>query len=242
MFENLLDEVLTEYYMNEFSICSTVPEHKFSLKHRLAMKKIFKRFERNVDCLRSKHSETQATAIDFTERRFRFTPKRVLLLVIIILLATLAGCSVVYFTSQSFRGKVYSDNTELFPINTENCPTTIEEKYYLPEIPDGFEVLQNSSNPFYVYSSYINNSTSESFFIRQFVKTDFSPIHYNTEKCDFQEVDINGHCALLLDYNNIEKNTLSVIWDNGDYVIEICGNLAKNDLLNLAKSAKVLEN
>lgn len=32
-----------------------------------------------------------------------------------------------YFVSNSFRGKVNNDNTELFVINTENCPSTIED-------------------------------------------------------------------------------------------------------------------
>ena len=241
MFENLLDEVLTEYYMNEFSFCSTVPEHKFSLKHRLAMKKIFKRFERNVDCLRSKHFETQAAAIDFTERRFRFTPKRVLLLVIIILLATLAGCSVVYFTSQNFRGKVYSDNTELFPINTENCPTTIEEKYYLPEIPDGFEVLQNSSNPFYEFVSYINRQTGQTISLGQYVKSEFHSFHFNTEKGDLIEVEINGCYGLFIDLSDEENNISDVIWDNGDYILKVSGNFTKSILPDLAESTKILE-
>ena len=34
-----------------------------------------------------------------------------------------------YFVSNSFRGKVNNDNTELFVINTENCPSTIEDIY-----------------------------------------------------------------------------------------------------------------
>ena len=66
MFENLLDEVLTEYYLKELSIYLTVPEHKFSLKHRIAMKKIFKRYERNTRQLRSK--SIQSAVSDFSKR------------------------------------------------------------------------------------------------------------------------------------------------------------------------------
>ena len=32
------------------------------------------------------------------------------------------------------------------------------------------------------------------------------------------------------------------MWDNDDYILEIDGNLPKDGLLELAKSAKVLEN
>lgn len=239
MFENLLDEVLTEYYTKEFSIYSTVPEHKFSLKHRIAMKKIFKRYELNTMLLRSK--EVLSPLSDFSERKFLLTPKRLLVLVIIVLLAALAGCSIVYFTSYSFRGEVHSDNTELFAINLENCPTVIEEKYFLPEIPEGFEVLQTTSSPFNKYISYINKQTEQTITLRQSVKSEFGSIHFNTEKGELIEIEINGHNGLLIDLSDEENTFFDIIWDNGDYILKISGNLPKNDLLNLAQSAKVLE-
>lgn len=47
---------------------------------------------------------------------------------------------------------------------------------------------------------------------------------------------------MFLDISNDKQIFTGVIWDNGDYILELSGNLAKNDLLNLAYSAKVLEN
>lgn len=92
MFENLLDEVLTEYYAKELLIYSTVPEHKFSLKHRRAMKKMFARYKLNTKpfCLQS----AQSAVFDFSEHRFCLTPKRLFVLVMVILFATLAGCAI----------------------------------------------------------------------------------------------------------------------------------------------------
>ena len=238
MFENLLDEVLTEYYKKEFSIYSNVPEHKFSFKHRIAMKKIFKRYEHNTKPFHSK--AVQNTVPDFSERKFRLTPKRVLILVIIILLATVAGCTATYFISRSFRGDMHSDNTELFPIDLENCPTTIEEKYYLPEIPEGFEVLQTSSTPFSTYNSYINRQTGQTISLSQYVKSEFDSIHYNTEKGELVEVEINGHYGLCLDVSDEENTYSGIIWDNGDYILQIDSDLTKEELLNLVKFAKVL--
>lgn len=233
MFENLLDEVLTEYYLKEFPIYSTVPEHNFSLKHRIAMKKIFKRYERNTKELRSKPAQGAS--------KLRFTPKSLSVLAIIIILAALAGCTAAYFISQSFRGNVHSDNTELFPINPDNCPTIIEEKYYLSELPEGFEISYTSSTPFHEYVKYRNEQTGQRISFDQWVKSEFST-HYNTEKGELIEVEINGYSGIFLDISDDKRNSTGVIWDNGDYIFELVGDLDKNSLLNLAKSAEVLEN
>lgn len=232
MFENLLDEVLTEYYSKELSVYSTVPEHKFSFKHRIAMKKIFKLYERNTKQLRLKPVQSA--------RKVRLTPKRLLILVIIIILATLAGCTAAHFISQSFRGTVYSDNTELFPINLDNCPTVIKEKYNLSELPEGFEISYTTSTPFYDFVSYRNEQKDHTIAFRQYVKSEFVSARYNTEKGELVEVEINGHSGVFLDISNDKQIFTSVIWDNGDYILELVGSLDKNDLLHLAKSAKVL--
>ncbi|MGN0182957.1 MAG: DUF4367 domain-containing protein [Candidatus Ornithomonoglobus sp.] len=234
MSESILKSILEESARLEWDKYENVSEHKFSLKHRLAMKRIFKLYEKNTRAIRS-------TAVSKQKKR-RLTRKTVLAAIVIVFLAALAGCTAAYFVSQSFRGDVHREYTRIFPINTENCPTTIEEKYYLSEVPEGFEVLETDSTSRIVYTSYINSSTGETITLRQFVKTDFSPIHFNTEKCDFQEVDINGHCALLLDYSSVGEKFSGVIWDNGDYVIELCGNLYKNQIIDLAKIAKVYKN
>ena len=234
MSESILKSILEESARLEWDKYENVPEHKFSLKHRLEMKRIFKLYEKNT-------REIHSAAVS-KPKRFRLTRKTALTAIVIVFLAALAGCTAAHFISQSFRGDVHKEFTRIFPKNTENCPTTIEEKYYLPEVPEGFEVLETDSTPYDVYTSYINSSTDDTITLRQFVKTDFSPIHFNTEKCDFQEVDINGHCALLLDYSSIGEKFSGVVWDNGDYVIELCGNLPKNQIIDLAKITKVYKN
>ena len=234
MSESILKSILEESARLEWDKYENVPEHKFSLKHRLEMKRIFKLYEKNT-------REIHSAAVS-KPKRFRLTRKTALTAIVIVFLAALAGCTAAHFISQSFRGDVHKEFTRIFPKNTENCPTTIEEKYYLPEVPEGFEVLETDSTPYDVYTSYINSSTDDTITLRQFVKTDFSPIHFNTEKCDFQEVDINGHCALLLDYSSIGEKFSGVVWDNGDYVIELCGNLPKNQIIDLAKITKAYKN
>lgn len=231
MSESILKSILEESARLELEKYDNIPDVKFSLKHRLAMKRIFKLYEKNAAAIRRE-------AVSKPIKR-RLTWKTVLTAVAIVFLAVLTGCTAAYFISQDFCGIVHSDNTELFVTNADNCPSTIENKYYLPELPDEFTLLQADSTQWEVYTSYIHPSSGKTITFEQNVKKDFPHIHFNTEKSDFQEVDINGHCALLLEYTSID---CSVIWDNGDYVLMLCGNLDKNTLLDLAKTIKVYEN
>lgn len=157
----------------------------------------------------------------------------------VIFLAALAGCGVTYFTSKNFYGKVNADNTELFVINTENCPSTIEDKYYLPCLPDGYEVLGTDSTPFYEWISYENPATEQTLTFCQFAKVSFDSTHYDTENQKFQEININGHSGLCLDYSSQGYNYAVIVWDNGDYILELYGETSKNELYDLAKTAKV---
>ena len=153
-----------------------------------------------------------------------------------------AGCTVAYFVAQSFRGAVHKEYTELFPINYENCPTVIEEKYYLSELPEGYEILDSSSTPFLEDTIYENPQTGHAITFCQWVKSEFDSIHFNTENNEFVEVEINGHYGLYLETLNDGQQFSGIIWDNGDHILEIAGNLAKNDIMKLTKSAKVQKN
>ena len=232
MYDSLLDEVLTEYYEEEFSRYSDVPEHKFSLKHMIAMKKTFKIYERNTEYLRPKPSLKPIST-----HKVRLTPRSALILVLIIFLGVLVGCTAAYFVSQGFRGYVHSDNTEIFPIDTDNCPSTIEKAYSLSVIPEGYELCEYTSSDIDIYALY-RNSKNQRLVVRQTVKSEFN-IHINTEGYDLQETNVNGCDAVYIEYNNDQGVSSMVIWDNEDYIIDLSGNFNKFELLNLAISNKI---
>lgn len=131
MSESVFESILEEYAEREWARYADVPEHVFSQKHNRSMKRVFRLYEKNTRKFRT-------YPVSRSMPKIKFTRKNIMLIMLIVFLAVLAGCAATYFISQSFRGEVYSDNTELFPINLENCPTTIEEKYYLLNIPEGF--------------------------------------------------------------------------------------------------------
>ncbi|MGN0682581.1 MAG: hypothetical protein ACI4JY_02800, partial [Oscillospiraceae bacterium] len=182
MSETEFNAILEQVCAANYYVPADVPEHRFSHRHNRRMKRIFKLYERNV-------RKTCADNRPKAQRPKRLTLKYAVVLAALIFLAALAGCTVAYFTSQDFRGEVHKEYTRIFPTNTENCPTAIEEKYYLPELPEGFEVYEAEQTSFNVYISYMNYSNRETIIFRQFVKPEFPTMHLNTEQCDFQEVD-----------------------------------------------------
>ena len=136
---------------------------------------------------------------------------------------------------------MYGDNTHLFAVNIESCPTTIEHKYYLPDLPKGFELIESDSSSFDVYTLYLNNETKQTITLSQYTKNHFKP-HYDTEHHNFEDVEINSHSGLCIDLSDDEHFCSMVIWDNDDYILELFGDLSKNQLVELAKTPEVSEN
>ena len=222
--------VVEEWAKRDWESYADTPEIKTSKKHDRAMQRIFKRYERNTRKFRP-----------HLEIRTRTIRRRIMVVLLVVILAVITGFTAAYFITRSFRGEVHSDNTDLFPINLENCPTVIEEKYYLPELPEGFDLISSNSTPYSETFIYENNQTGQTITFGQWTKPDFDSTHYNTEKGELVEVEINGHSGVVLDTSNDTRNATNIIWDNGKYILELFGNLAKSDLLDLAKSAKLLE-
>lgn len=40
-------------------------------------------------------------------------------------------------------------------------------------------------------------------------------------------------------YSSQDYNYTNIVWDNGDYILELYGETSKNELYDLAKTAKV---
>lgn len=232
MNETVLKEILAEICEEEIEELSKFPPFKPSLRHRYAMTLIFASF--------GKRSGKPPRASKAQRGPSRLSTRLVILIAVIVGAALLTGAILVYI-SKSFHGKVSEDNTQLFAINMENCPETIEYEYYLPEPPEGFEIVDHGSTSFEVYTKYKNDFSGQTIMLSQWVKKEYSP-HYNTEGNYFEEIKVNGHEGVYIYISDIKHARSIVIWDNDDYILELVGELPKNTLINLAKSAKIREN
>lgn len=239
MSESILKDILLEAHEIECGVSDDLPDFKPSLRHRLAMKRIFSRFAKNTRKLRNTETIQKPQITEQRIRRYSIKQRLLIATLIIILMTFLAGCvnAIVNFVSEHFSGTVYEDNTQLFVADFENCPQTIEYQYVFTDVPEGFELIETASSSTNVYALYLNSFTGQVITLEQWVKTHFSP-HYNTEKSKFEEIMINDTEGLFIDLSSDKNDHSVIIWDNEDYIIEISANLDKNrtmDLVNIAK-------
>lgn len=239
MSENVLKEIMLEVHKIECGVPDDLPDFKPSLRHRLAMKRIFSRFEKNARKLRDARTIQEPPIIEHRTRRYSIKQRLLIAMLIIILMTFLAGCvnAVIKFVSEHFSGTVYEDNTQLFVVDLENCPQTIEYQYALTNIPEGFELIETIPLTTNICTLYLNSSTKQIITLNQWVKSEFTP-HYNTENKAFEEIEINDTMGLFIDLSCNKRSNSVFIWDNGDYIIEISADLDKSsttDLLNIAK-------
>lgn len=230
MNEITLDEVLAAAHDIEFSQYDNAPEHVFSRKHDRVMKRMFNAYEKQTASLHNDKRKGSAAS------HFMWNRKTVLIVLMLIFLAVLAGCSAIVYYLGGFRTDVYTDNTQLFPMALTDCPQRIEEVYYLSELPSEFELLEKSVSDISVYTAYINSATGKTITFHQSIKTAFEP-RFNTEHSVLEEISIDENKGIGLE----GRTDYIAAWDNGDYILEVWADLSKAETINLAKSAKVSE-
>ncbi len=228
MSETEFKAILEQVCAAKFSLPEEAPEHRFSYRHKRNMERILA----SVDS-----APNEVTARRTVQKR---SLKRcIIIAAVLVFLAAFVGFTMPYFISQNFRGDVHREYTRIYPTNTENCPATIEEKYALPEVPEGFEVYETDSTPFDEYICYKNNQTRQIIVFQQMVKKDFGTMHLNTEGFQLEEIEINGYSGLYIDFSRNGHVASWMMWDNGDYVFEIFANLDKESTLDLCKINKM---
>ena len=139
------------------------------------------------------------------------------------------------FISRDFHGIDYSEYTYIYAVNLENAPATIEYKYFFKTVPAGFELDYTDSIPTNSYTRYENELTKQTITLQQCVKSDYTP-HINTEYYVLEDVDINGTTGVCIEISATNIPQTFLLWDNGDYVIEVVADLTKEELVNLCKS------
>ncbi|MGN0679540.1 MAG: DUF4367 domain-containing protein [Oscillospiraceae bacterium] len=236
MNEEVLRSVLGEVIALQFAEFQNAPEHKFSLHHRLAMKKIFARYSRNVRKLRKPETCTIVRESN-ARHRLSFRQRLVIALAIILIACVLCGWVIMFF-SENISGTVYPDYTKMFAENIEGSPQTVDYRYALSDVPDGFEIANLNSSLVDIYTVYNNKLTKQRLCLRQWVKSKYKP-KYNTERYRIEEMRINGSMGLYIDLSMSDSIESLVVWDNGDYIIEIRANLDKERLLELCNLNKI---
>ena len=222
-------DLMAMYYENEFSAVEEIALPKFSAKHNRKMKKVFDVFAKNQT---SAYNQPVST----TKRPLNIRKRILIAAIIIVCLAVLTGC-VIAFICNSFRGTVYNDNTYLFAFDIGDSPTVIEEKYVLSVVPEGYELYKSSSSSIDKFTVYRNNDNKELIF-KQTVKSEYNS-HVNTEGYLIEEININNCDAICVEYERTTGISSAVIWNSDEYILELHGNFAKEELIDLANCNEI---
>ena len=131
----------------------------------------------------------------------------------------------------------FSNHDKLIANKEEGTyPTKLEKLYELPYIPEGYELADESvldKSATYIYSNENNFIAFE-----QWTKGHFSENIDNefttqsTEVYNGQEFYVNEH----------KDGSYTFIWDNGEYIFDLCAYLPKETMIDLCTSLKVKKN
>lgn len=215
-------QILEQVCLEEYTAPDNAPVHHFSFRHRRNMRRIL--------------------AMPFScpepARKLKLNRRTLCILIAAIFLALLTVSGAAYYIS-TFIMKEHRDNTQLFAFDIAGAPETIEQEYYLSVLPEGYKEVGHIVNDCISYIKYQNSDETDEIILYQNVKKYFNG-HYNTEGCFFEEVKIGEYSGVYIDWGKEGVDYGSVIWADDDYVLELYGNLTKDELLYWANGTKSL--
>lgn len=133
-----------------------------------------------------------------------------------------------------FKSIEKSDHTEIFNIDYANAPQTIEYLYYISDLPDEYKLTVSDVN--IDISAIFDYETDDghNFSFNQVVKSAYKS-YIDTENYKIEEIIIDNKNGIFVAF----ENESLLVWDNGDFVLELYGNFTKEEMLDLAKSIKI---
>lgn len=214
-----IQDIFNERFEQELKELENKNPHSFSKNHNKKMTKLIKRQKKPYFKL-----------ICTTGRRAAC----IIVAVLVISVSTLS-IKAIREAVFDFIMKIFSDHTV---ITTESgtdsgYPETIEEEYYISELPEGFVEVDYSKIDLSVDVTYFNND--DFIFFSQYTKSYYKETFDNEQTEYLKYVDKNGQEYLY----SIIENDKTYIWDNGFYILKISSNLDKDDILKLCKSTKI---
>ncbi len=231
-----IDELISGYYENEFKKAANTPMPRLSLRHKLRISRIFKQYAENEKQANGENPP-ENNSLEIIRKPLSLRKRLAAAALIIILLALMTGF-VISFVSKGFKGVIYHDNTHIFAIDTEGCPTKIEKQYSLSVVPEGYELCESNSGGTREYTLYRNTKTNQELIFKQFIKSEFNT-HINTEGYELKEITINNCNAVGIEFNREDGICAIVIWEEQDYILELNCDFSLDEVIKLAEENAV---
>lgn len=186
-----------------------IPKHKFSKKHNEKMKELFEE-KSKINTYRS------------SKNTIRF-----LLIAAILLSITITAFA--FPKSREFVTSRFSNHSE-YNI-TEGGEVKKVKSLEVNYIPEGFEKTEESKSKYSYYYNYENSEMN--FSVDKSVIS--GTIGYDTEKYEDKIIEINGVEAI---YFKPDDDLGGIIFNNGDYIFIISGNIGEKELVKIAQNVE----
>ena len=213
-----IENVFNERFERDMEEFRSTPPHVFSEKHNKKMAKLIKRQRKpyfKLICTAGRRAACIAVLV-------------------IVVFASSLTVKAVREAVYDFIMSIFSDHTVVTVDSGTDAgyPETIEEEYYISDLPEGFELVDHQITNTTITSSYFNK---ESYIVfTQYVKNHFKRNIDN--EMTFHEKLVYDNEEYLI-YTS--KYDSLYILDNGSYILSIQSNLDKNTILGLFKSTKI---
>ena len=189
-----------------------IPEHTFSDEHNEKMKPLL-----------------SDNLIKYKPKLSKKTLKFILIAAIILSLAiTVFATAKPAFEKYSL--KKYSDHSE-YEILSKKKETQEVKSLTVNYIPEGFEKTEEENNINNIVYTYRNND--KYFYIGKYTLD--TSVGYNTEKYEEELIKIDNKEYI---YYKVSNNMQGVLFNNGEYIYEIDGNISKEELVDIAQNVE----
>lgn len=186
-----------------------IPKHEFSKKHNEKMKELFK-------------EESKINTYRLSKNTIRF-----LLIAAILLSITITAFA--FPQSREFIISRFSNHSE-YNI-TEGGEVKKVKSLEVNYIPEGFEKTEEYKSKYSYYYNYENSEMN--FSVDKSVIS--GTISYDTEKYEDKIIEINGVEAI---YFKPDDDLGGIIFNNGDYIFIISGNIGEKELVKIAQNVE----
>lgn len=220
-FRNAIAEALDSEY------AAMIPEHG---EHIFSEK-----FERRMQKLIRRRSKLYYSFISTGLRRAAC----IVVMFLVVSFTTVMSVEALRKPFLDFLSSIFSDHTTIESVLDldGDYPETIEERYEITEGLEGFVLEEKTNNKNLVVHYYSDASKEHYVIIYQNTISSYKTNH-NTEDSSVSFVEINNQ-EVMSYYDN--QGYYNLVWNNGNYIIELHSNIGENALIEVAKSVKKVE-
>lgn len=216
-FRNAIHEAMERDYRN---LTKTSEKHVFSDKFEKKMHKLIQR--RNKPYYRIINSSAKRAACIAAG-------------IIIVSSATIMSVDALRNAVINFIVRTFEKFSIVQTVDDGSAPEIIEEKYEITYDLNDYTIDYHEYNETFRNTVYVNDNYVIDF--SQYTKSAYDLL-INTENAETTAIDINGKEAVYF-YDN--HNYSHIIWDIGDYIIDVSSNINKSELIKIVNSVKKIE-